>query len=80
LRVQTTFIKYDCSIYHIGCPHVTDKRGSQSKGVGRKISRGGATKKIPKNSKKYRKIALLILFHGGATEKRPKNSKKKIEK
>jgi len=34
---------------------------------------GGATKKRPKISKKYRKIAKFSLFQGrGATEKRPK--------
>jgi len=44
-----------------------------AKGVSRKISGGGK----PKNSKKDRKIALLILFRrGGVTEKRPKNLKK----
>jgi len=39
----------------------------------------GATEKIPKISKKYRKIALFSLFHegGGAVEKKPKNSKKR---
>jgi len=45
------------------------------KGADRKFSRrGGANGKIPKVSKKYRKIALFSFFHGGATEKRPKNS------
>jgi len=40
---------------------------------------GGATKKRPKISKKkYRKIALFILFQGGSQrKKRPKNSKKR---
>jgi len=32
------------------------------KGVGRKISEGEAKEKRPKNSKKYRKIALLSLL------------------
>jgi len=40
--------------------------GARSKGVGRKISRGGeggeATEKRPKNSKKDRKIVLLSLY------------------
>jgi len=51
------------------------------KGVGRKFSRGGATEKITKISKKYRKIALFSLFQGGQrikgrkiAKKRPKNS------
>jgi len=45
------------------------------KGVGRKFFKGGATKKKPKISKKYRKIALFSLFQGGregATEKKAK--------
>jgi len=35
------------------------------KGVGRKISRERGNGKRPKNSKKYRKIALLSFFQGG---------------
>jgi len=49
------------------------------KGVGRKNFLGGQREKIPKISKRYRKIPLFSLFQGregGATEKRPKNSKK----
>jgi len=41
------------------------------KGVGRKFSRGGgATEKIPKISKKYRKIALFSLFQRGGNGKK----------
>jgi len=36
----------------------------------------GATEKIPKNSKKDQKIALLSLFQGTNGKKRPKNNKK----
>jgi len=37
--------------------------------------KGGQRKKRPKNSKNYRKVAILSFFQGeGATEKRPKNS------
>jgi len=43
---------------------------ARSKGVGRKFSREEPTKKKPKISKKYRKIALFSHFRGErATEK-----------
>jgi len=49
-----------------------------AKGVGRKISREGGNEKIPKNSKKTGKMALLSLFQGGGQRKnRLKNSKKR---
>jgi len=43
--------------------------GLKFKSVGRKISRG-AMEKRPKNSKKYRKIALLSLFQVGPMGKK----------
>jgi len=53
----------------------TRKRSLLYKGVGRKIFRGPTEKKIPKNSKKARKIALFSFFQGGwQQKKRPKNS------
>jgi len=46
-------------------------RGARIKGVGRKFSRGGgATKKRPKISKKYQKIALFSLFQGEPTKRK----------
>jgi len=49
------------------------------KGVGRKFSRGEATEKIPKISKKFRQISLFSLFRGGATKKKTENCKKRAE-
>jgi len=55
------------------------KISRQRQGRRQKIfQEGGATEKIPKIIKKYRKIAQFSLFQRGwATEKRPKNSKKR---
>jgi len=39
-------------------------KAAVGKGVGRKFSRRGQRKKIPKISKKYRKIALFSIFQG----------------
>jgi len=49
--------------------------GVVSKGVGRKFSRVGQRKKIPKIGKKYQKIAVFILFQGGKRKKTPKIAK-----
>jgi len=45
-----------------------------SKGVGRKISRGGRQQKRLKNNKKRLKIALLSLFRRGGNGKKAVNS------
>jgi len=52
---------------------------SPSKGVGRKISRGGATEHDRKIAKKDRKIALLSLFHHGSNEKKERKILKKTK-
>jgi len=54
---------------------------SAYKSVGREISRGEATKKIPKNIKKYQKIALLCFFQGeGGQRKKDRKIAKKDRK
>jgi len=53
---------------------------ASTQGRRQKIFRWGSTKKIPKISKKYRKIALFSLFQKGGNEKKDRKIAKKGRK